>query len=326
MKPSLTDVCLWDNLTWPGSPVSFCSALSHCAVFSHSFFAACWRGEAPEQTKSKRLFVPPGIRKHTWTLSFLCLPTSYIHPAWAWVWLQRSTMLHLCAPAHTPEYHNGAPWTSPSNWHPVASVSLLCSLYVASSSAQSTSLSLKIAILFSLHLSIWWPHPAPTLMWLHQLHSRPQSKCVCCVWDTRVRLMWFITSISFLSAMCHPGHFILKIYICEFNMWPVSAERMPTCVVWEIKVFGLLKATIKSQQGRQHTDKQRSSLPLSLHLLSLSHVSHVFFFLIFLTSRTGFVCENKALRYKCRELKSVDSRIWPGRCRIEKRWSKTSLM
>lgn len=113
-----------------------------------------------------------------------------------------------------------------------------------------------------------------------------------------MRLMWFITSISFLSAMCHPGHFILKIYICEFNMWPVSAERMPTCVVWEIKVFGLLKATIKSQQGRQRTDKQRLSLPLSLHLLSLSHVSHVFFSLNFLTSRTGFVCENKALGYK----------------------------
>lgn len=128
---AFTDWCLFVgqfNLTWLSCFNLFSSFPLCCVGFSHSFFAACWRGEAPEQTKSKRLFVPPGIRKHTWTLSFLCLPTSYIHPARAWVWLQHSTMLHLCAPAHTPEYHNGAPWTSPSNWHPVASVSLLYSL------------------------------------------------------------------------------------------------------------------------------------------------------------------------------------------------------
>lgn len=275
---AFTDWCLFVgqfNLTWLSCFNLFSSFPLCCVGFSHSFFAACWRGEAPEQTKSKRLFVPPGIRKHTWTLSFLCLPTSYIHPARAWVWLQHSTMLHLCAPAHTPEYHNGAPWTSPSNWHPVASVSLLYSLYVTSSSAQSISLSL-----FSLHLSNWWPHPAPTLMWLHQaaaaFKATEQVRLLCLGHPGETDVVHNFNKFPLSNVSSQALH--LK----NPHLWICGQYQLNKCplVVWEIKVFGLFKATIKSQQGRQRIDKERMSLPLSLHLLSLSHVSHVFFLII----------------------------------------------
>lgn len=113
MKPSLTNVCLSVNLTQLGSPL-FCSVQLFSIVLcdaafrlSPSFFAAGWRGEAPEQTNSKRLFVPQ--RQKTHLHSFLPLSVYLLHTPQceheSFPCLQLSTMLHLCAPAHTPEYH-----------------------------------------------------------------------------------------------------------------------------------------------------------------------------------------------------------------------------
>lgn len=55
----------------PSTPLSCLIQLSSlpscCDAYSPSLYAACWRGEAPEQTQSKWLIVLP----------FLCMPTSY---------------------------------------------------------------------------------------------------------------------------------------------------------------------------------------------------------------------------------------------------------
>lgn len=159
MKPSLTNVCLSVNLTQLGSPL-FCSVQLFSIVLcdaafrlSPSFFAAGWRGEAPEQTNSKRLFVPQ--RQKTHLHSFLPLSVYLLHtpqcehesfPSSAF-----NNASSLCPGPHTRIPLQGRRELLPLSGsfivskHPVASVSLLFSLSVASSSTQSRlSLSLNL--------------------------------------------------------------------------------------------------------------------------------------------------------------------------------------
>lgn len=65
------------NQTWLSCFFLFGSFPSCCAVFSQSFFAASWRGEAPEQIESKRLFVPRHQKAHL--NSFLPLSACLLH-------------------------------------------------------------------------------------------------------------------------------------------------------------------------------------------------------------------------------------------------------
>lgn len=171
MKPSLTNVCLSVNLTQLGSPL-FCSVQLFSIVLcdaafrlSPSFFAAGWRGEAPEQTNSKRLFVPQ--RQKTHLHSFLPLSVYLLHTPQceheSFPCLQLSTMLHLCAPAHTPEYHcRGAVnfflyldhSLSRNTQSPLSHSSFLYLSLPHQPSLVSLSLSQSPSF-FSLHLSNW---------------------------------------------------------------------------------------------------------------------------------------------------------------------------
>lgn len=123
------------NQTWLSCFFLFSSVPSCCAVFSQSFFASSWRGEAPEQTESKRLFVPRHQKAHL--NSFLPLSACLLHSPSMSMSLTSTfnNASSLCPGPHTPECHNGAPWTSPSNdtQSPLSHSSF--SLYVTSSSA-----------------------------------------------------------------------------------------------------------------------------------------------------------------------------------------------
>lgn len=152
------------------SPVLFYSALFRrlllywVLLLSLALCSRLERGSTRTNQLQKALCPPLSENTHAILPPFVCLPPTYTqHEHESFPCPQLTTMPHLCAPAHTPEYHEGAPWTSPSNWlvhcleHPVTTVSLRFSLSVASSSTQSLH-----------HFWNWWPHPTPTTQWLHQ--------------------------------------------------------------------------------------------------------------------------------------------------------------
>lgn len=124
----------------------FSSSLSSSVLFSFSPPHSASRLER-RNTNTNQLqeaLCPQCQKAHTHTLfpPFVFPPPTYTQREHeSFPCLQLPTMLHLCAPAHTAEYHGGAQWTSPSIRliHCLQhSVSLLFSL--ASSSAQSRNL------------------------------------------------------------------------------------------------------------------------------------------------------------------------------------------
>lgn len=154
------------NLTWLSS-VFICSALFHgpllCCVFSIFLCSRLERGSTRTNQLEKALCPPASENTLALFPPFVCLPptyTQYEHESFPC--LQLSTMLHLCAPAHTPEYHNRTPWTSASG------LCLTPLFFICHFLINTVCLTLSVSILFSLHVSNWWPHPTPTSLWLHQ--------------------------------------------------------------------------------------------------------------------------------------------------------------
>lgn len=164
------------NLTWLSS-VFICSALSMvrcCAVFSPSFFAAGWRGEAPEQTNSKRLFVPR--RQKTHLHSFLPLSVYLLHTPSMSMSLSPVFSFQQCFISVPQPTHQNTT-TGRHELLPLASVSLLFSLSVTSSSTQSVSLSQSPSFSPSMsQIGDLTQHPHYCDFIRQQLQSRPQSK------------------------------------------------------------------------------------------------------------------------------------------------------
>lgn len=153
------------NLTWL-SPVFICSALFHgpllCCVRSIFLCSRLERGSASTNQLEKALC--PLASESTLALfpPFVCLPPTYTQHEHESSPVFSFQQCFISVPQ--PTHQNTT--TGRHELLPLASVSLVFSLSVASSSTQSFSLS--ISILFSLHGSNWWPHPTPTWLWLHQ--------------------------------------------------------------------------------------------------------------------------------------------------------------
>lgn len=181
MKPSLADVCLPDNLTRPGSPLFYSPRLfpSFSAVLcSLRLLSLQPAGEGKHQNKPHpKGSLSSSVRKHTCTLSSLCLPTSYIHPAWAWVFPLSSALNNassLCPGPHTRIPQRGA-----TNFSRYRAPSRLCLAPLSFICRFLVNASLSICILFCLQLSKigdLTQHPHHSDFIRRQLHSRPQRK------------------------------------------------------------------------------------------------------------------------------------------------------
>lgn len=174
---------------------------------------------------------------HTCSVPFVCLPPTYAqHEHESFPCLQLLTMLHLCAPAHTPECHNGAPWTSPSMWHPVASVSFLFSLSVASSSAQSSpSISLELVTSPNTHVTVTSPGSCCSqgrralCQWRGRLTPPP---CLGLQGETaQGKVLEDVKHLSVSSRALNVQNMSVNFICCQYQL-----KEMPTCVVWEVKV------------------------------------------------------------------------------------------
>lgn len=144
-------------------------------------------GEGKHQNKpTPKDSLSPSVRKHTCTLSSLCLSTSYIRPAWAWVFPLSSAFNN--ASSLCPGPHIRIPQRDAVNFSLYLAHSLsrtpsrLCltpPFFICRFLINSLSLSLNLHH-FSLHLSNWWPHPTPTLQWLHR--AAAAFKAAKCWW------------------------------------------------------------------------------------------------------------------------------------------------
>lgn len=175
-------------------------------------------------------------------------------------------MPHLCVPAHTPEYHSGAPRTSPAIGHPVVFVSLRFPLSVASSSTRvsqsasfSASSSQKLVTSPNTHITV-------TSSGGSCIQGRREKSvggggqltpplCLGHQGETAERKL--LEHINHLDLISSEALNLREICVCGIHLSAVSAEGTATCVVWEMKVVGLLKVALKSQQSHQRTDKHR---------------------------------------------------------------------
>lgn len=173
------------NLAWL-SPVILYSALFHrparpVLLFTVFLYSRLERG-SPRTNQHQKTLCPPAS-ENTLALfpPFVCLPPTYTQREHeSFPCLQLSTMLHLCAPAHTPEYRGGAPRTSPSIWaHSLSRTpSRLCLTllfficrFLLNSLSQSPSFSPSISYNDDLT-----QHPHYGDFIGQQLQSRPQSE------------------------------------------------------------------------------------------------------------------------------------------------------
>lgn len=251
--------------------------------FSSSFSAVGWRGEAPEQTNTKRLFVPQ--RQKTHLHSFLPLSVYLLHTpsmSMSLSHLQLSTMLHLCASAHTPEYHRGTLWTSPIIWlihclaQPVACVLfhfLYLSLPRQHNLHPSLISSLKLVTSPNTHITVTSP-----------CGSCSQGQRAKCWWrgqltpPHRLGLLggnfWKVSTTS----VSHLGHLILQ----NLHLWisfanSINWRNAQLCRLRNEKWWDFQVSTRPPKFWQ--TEALFSYATVSLYVLSL--ISDVFFFFLF---------------------------------------------
>lgn len=247
------------NLTWLSS-VFICSAFFHgpllCCVFSIFLCSRLERGSTRTNSKSKRLFVPR--RQKTHLHSFLPLSVYLLHTPSMSMSLSPVFSFQQCFISVPQPTHQNTT-TGRHELLPLASVSLLFSLSVTSSSTQSVSLSQSPSFSPSMsQIGDLTQHPHYCDFIRQQLQSRPQSKVLVegtintnavsgtSEWDYWEGNFWKISTTS----ICHVGHLIFLKSESEFHMSLLSAERMPTCLVWEIEVVGSLNKTTNVQVGQ----------------------------------------------------------------------------